>query len=233
MQLNCMFFIMKSKRLLLICSLLIITSVKIYGQVNDAGLWASINIDKKLSSKFSIGFSEEVRFNENISEVGTVFSEIAAGWKFNKFFSASAGYRFILKRDASDFYSKRHRFLINVNAKIKKGRFNLAARARFQSQYSDVYSSDQGATPADYLRTRVTVKYEPDKKYTPFLSAETFFHLNNADGILFDNYRISGGIEYAFNKKYALDFYYLLDREINVNNAWTSYITGIAFNISL
>jgi hypothetical protein len=72
---------------------------------------------------------------------------------------------------------------------------------RYQSQYADVNSSDDGPVPNNYLRPKLTVKYNLEKKYTPFISGEGFIHLNRADGILFDAYRLSAGMEYEFTKK--------------------------------
>ena len=74
------------------------------------------------------------------------------------------------------------------------------------------------------------MKYDFEKRYTPYVSGETFFHLNAPDGILFDNYRLSFGFEYEFTKRSDIQLGYLIDREVQVNNPWTSYITTIAYN---
>src|SRR6187549_3507592 len=102
-------------------TLLLFAQSQVLAQVNDAGLWASINLEKKFSKKVSIHFSEELRFNENISELGVFFSEFTGEYQFNKILSLSGGYRFIQRRRLDDSYSIRHRYIINLNVKDKFG----------------------------------------------------------------------------------------------------------------
>lgn len=204
-------------------------SVPLIAQVNDAGMWIGIDLEKKIGNELAIQFSDEIRMNENISEVGTWLNEIGLDYRINKVISASVAYRLILKRRVDDSYSTRHRYLINLNFKEKFGNFNLSFRTRFQSQYTDILSSDFGKSPDNYLRTRVSVKYNTNRKYIPFVSGETFFHLNHPGGFLFDNYRVSGGIEYQFSKKSSLNLGYMIDREINVSDPWTNYVITMSW----
>ncbi len=225
---NFTFSIMRSN-LLCICLLLFWSTFSV-AQVNDAGLWTSINLEKKITKKIAVDLSQEFRFNENISELGSFFTEISAQYKLHKNLSIGAGYRFINKRELDDSYEKRHRMLFDLNTKEKISKIAVSARIRFQSQYSGVNTSENGKVPDNYLRTKLSVKYDFEKRYTPYLSGETFFHLNAPDGILFDNYRLSFGIEYEFTKRSDIQFGYLIDQEVQVNNPWTSYITTIAYN---
>lgn len=235
MQLKYMFFIM-SNRIIWVFAFLILILAPVttaVAQVNDAGLWASVNLEKKFSKKISLHFSEELRFNENFSELGTVFSELTGEYQFSKMFAVSGGYRFIQKRRLDDSYSTRHRYLINFNVKNKLGPVATNFRIRYQSQYSDIYSSEEGMVPSDYLRTKLSLKYNLQRKYTPFISGEMFVHLNRADGMLLDNYRVSAGMEYEFSKKSSIDLGYMVDREIQVKNPWTSYVVVIGWNYIL
>lgn len=198
-------------------------------QVNDAGMWIGLDLEKKLGNGLTLQFSDEIRMNENISEVGTWFNEIGLDYKINKMISASIAYRLIQKRRVDDSYSTRHRYLINLNFKEKFGNFNFTFRTRYQSQYTDVLSSENGKSPDNYVRTRMVVKYDANRKYTPFLSGETFFYLNHPEGVVFDNYRVSGGISYEWNKKSSLNLGYMMDREINVSDPWTNYIITLSW----
>ncbi len=202
-------------------------------QVNDAGLWASINIEKKFTNKISVHVSVESRFNENFSELGTFYPELTGEYKYNKIFSLSGGYRFILKRRVDDTYSSRHRYLFNLNIKHKISELSANARIRYQSQYSDLNSSEDGKIPSNYLRTKLTLKYDLQKKYTPFVSGEVFFNVNHPGGVLFDDYRVSAGIEYEFSKKSTLELGYLIDREIQIANPLTSYVILIGWSYVL
>jgi len=203
---------------------------RISAQVNDAGLWASINLEKKFNKKWSLHFTEELRMNENITEAGVLFSEITGEYQYNKMFGFSAGYRFIQKRRVDDSYSIRHRYLFNLTVKNKWGSFSTNFRLRYQSQYADVYSSSDGPVPANFLRPKLTVKYNTQKKYTPYISGELFLHMNRADGILMDTYRMAAGVEYEFSKQSSIDLGYLVNREIQVKDPLTSYVISVGWN---
>lgn len=202
-------------------------------QVNDAGLWASVNLEKNIIQKLTAEFSQEFRMNENISELGSFFSEAGMQYRFSKRFAVSAGYRFSNKRRLDDSYSKRHRILFNVNYREKISDLTVAIRLRYQSQYRDVNSSDDGKVPENYFRSKITFKYDLKKRITPFLSGETFVYLNRPEGMLFDNYRLSAGLEYEFSKKSSVDLGYLIDREINKNDPLTGYIIALGWNYRL
>lgn len=71
-----------------------------------------------------------------------------------------------------------------------------------------MFSSSSGLMPSYYSRNKLTLKFDPDKKYTPYISIEIFSPLNDTDGAIFiDNARYTGGIEYAFNRMHSLDFF--------------------------
>jgi len=229
-----MFIIMnKPAYWLRILFFLLIAIPECFAQINDAGLWTSVTLEKKLNRKITLGISEEFRFNENISELSTFFTEAAVEYEFTKAIAISGGYRFINKRRVDDSYSKRHRFLANLVLKWKFGEFNTSVRLRYQSQFSDIESSNDGSVPKNYLRTKLSVKYDLDKRYTPFISGETYYHTNNSDGILFDNFRLSAGIEYDFSKKSSAELGYIFDREVNINEPWTNYIIALSWKYRL
>ena len=197
--------------------------------MDDAGLWASVTVEKKITLKMSAYISEEVRLNENVSEAGTVFTEAGLSYKIIKNLTASAAYRYIQKRKVDDFYSLRHRGIFSLSYKIKIKKVELTVRERYQFQYTDLYSSDDGVIPEAYLRSKLTVKYNSQKKYTPYLSAELFTQLNKLNVDEFDNARYIAGVDYKFNKQHAIDLFYLINREFNVNNPVTDYVSGIGY----
>lgn len=202
-------------------------------QVNDAGMWTSISLEKKLADKLYLDAAGELRLNENFSEVGTMYSEASIAYRFSKSFEASAGYRFIAKRLIDDSYGIRHRYLVNLSYKTKINKWMSTIRARYQSQYSDINRSDDWQVPEDYLRTKWTIKYDTDKDWRPFFSTETFFYLSKMDGILFKEYRIAAGFDYKLNKKTDLTLGYLIDREVQTSDPWTNYVVTVGVSLEL
>ncbi len=215
------------------CLLLILLPFAVSAQVNDAGLWTSLSVQKKLADKLYLDLGGELRLNENFSELGTVYSEALVSYRISKSFEASGGYRFIAKRLVDDSYGIRHRYLINLAYKTKINKVMSTIRARYQSQYSDINRSADWQVPEDYLRTKWTIKYDTDKDWRPFVSAETFFLLDNMDGILFKEYRIAAGFDYKLNKNTDLTLGYLIDREIQTANPWTNYVVTVGLSWEL
>jgi hypothetical protein len=201
-------------------------------QVNDAGLWLSVNAEKKITQKFSIGLSQEFRLNENMAELGSFLTDVGVAYKFNKYIRVSANYRFSGKRRLDDTYSKRHRYYIDLTGRIKKKPVIFLLRSRFQSQYADVFSSAEGKIPSYYSRNKFTLKLDLDKKFVPYISAETFTPISGNDGILIDNARYSAGTEYNFNRMHGIDLFLMMQREFNVVNPETDYILGLGYNFS-
>jgi len=199
-------------------------------QVNDACLWTSMNIEKKITSKFSATLTEELRFNENISELGTAFTELGASYKFYNFFSLGLSYRYIQNKNQDDSYSIRHRYNIDLAFKYKGKKVIASLRERVQTQYTDVNTSEDGKVPVRYLRSKLMLKYDLEKKYTPFISCELFLQLSNPEGNEIDKERFAAGFSYEFSKYTAVDLFYMINKEIHVNDPLTEYITGVEFN---
>ena len=216
----------------LLLFLFLIIYINGIAQVNDAGLWTSINIEKKIVNGFTAGLTEEFRFNENVSELGTFFTEIGIAHKLIKKMTAGVSYRFIQNRNLDDSYNVRHRLNLELAYRFKFHKISASIRERFQSQVKEVQSSDAGFSPINYLRSKISIKYDLKKKITPWLSFESFYQLNNAAGNEIDNLRYALGFDYKINKQHSISLFYLINKEMNVNHPTTSYNSGISYTYS-
>lgn len=197
-------------------------------QVNDAGLWLNINVEKKITQQFSAQFTQGIRLNENFSELGTSFSEIGMSYKIIKPLTVGALYRYSKKRKVDDFYSTSHRYGFNVNYKLKIKSFKINFREQFQSEYKDLGTREMSYIPKKHFRSKISISYDLEKKYSPFVSYELFYKI----GDYIDNVRYKAGIDYEFNKLHTVNAYYMIDKEKNVKNPWTSYIFGFGYNFT-
>ncbi|MDD5571339.1 MAG: DUF2490 domain-containing protein [Bacteroidales bacterium] len=208
-------------------------SGKSTAQSNDAQLWTSLTVEKKLSQTISVNFSEELRLCNNISEIDQFFSDAGIDYKISKPWHISANYRFTNKMQINNTFSKRHRYYFDLSYRNKINNLSFNIRTRFQSQYADVSSSETGKIPEYYSRNKLTLKLDLNKKYTPYISAEMFFQLNNPEGNNIDNMRYTAGIEYEFNKKSSLDIFYMIQQEYNVTNPETDFVIGVGYGFKL
>ncbi|MCX6244393.1 MAG: DUF2490 domain-containing protein [Bacteroidetes bacterium] len=201
----------------------------IFAQVNDAQLWTSLNIEKKITPVLSAHFTEEVRLNENITEVGTIFSDFSLSYRLGKRFKIAAGYRFSNQRNVDDSYDKRHRYYFDLGYREKVKPVTFLLRTRFQSEYSNIYSSEDGFVPDNHARVKLTLKFDLNRKFVPYIEGESFFRLNRIVYGSFDQLRLCGGIEYTFNRMHMVDVHYLFRKEYNVKHPETDYVVGISY----
>jgi hypothetical protein len=200
-------------------------------QQNDAGLWASFHIEKKISKKFTVDFSPEVRLDENLAEAGTVFTEAGIEYKILKRLTAAVILRYTEKRKPDESYSARQRAMFDLAYRYKIQKFNITLRERIQSQVTDDPSDK--LKYVNYLRNKISVKYDTAKKYQPWISAEIFYQLNNYRGNEIDNLRYAAGFDYKLNKKNTFGLFYLINKEVNVNDPLTDFVTGISYTLTL
>lgn len=208
---------------------LLFNCIRLLSQDNDAMLWMSANLEKKITPDLSFTFSEEVRMYENVTEVGMVFSDAGLGYKIGSRFRVEAHYRFISRKNIDNSYDKSHRYYFDLTYREKIKPLTFLLRGRFQSQYTNVFSSQEGAKPANYARIRLTVKADAGRKIKPYMYAEPFFWLNAPGGVLFDNMRYCAGVEYSFNRIHMIDLYYMIQQEYNLPHPGTDFIIGIGY----
>ncbi|MCB0397471.1 MAG: DUF2490 domain-containing protein [Flavobacteriales bacterium] len=211
-----------------VTALFIVGSTVCTAQVKDAGLWLGVNVKKNLTQKFSVEFGQALRWNENVTELGSTFSEIGGAYKIRPRLHISAFYRFGQDRQLDNRYSLCHRYYADLSYKIKLKPISLTFRERYQATYRDINRREKGEVARDYLRTRLALKYDLEKKYTPYLEAEAFYRVDD----WITKIRFRGGMEYDFNKWSSIELFYMINKEIQVVNPWTSFITGVSYTYS-
>lgn len=194
--------------------------------VSDAKLWTGISISKKVND-FEFSFSEDLRFDENMSHIDKVFSELGADYKIVKGFYAGVNYRFSKDNDyESRNYNIRHRFDLSLTYKRKYEKFRFSFRTKFQTK---------SATPEEnsptYSRNKFAVKYKLKNDFTPFISYEFYYQFNEEK--IINRTRISLGSAYKINKHNALKFFYLYENRFNVKTLKHNHIYGISYSFEL
>jgi hypothetical protein len=225
----------KTVRLLVFLAFIgdLLCSSSLFAQVKDAGLWTSVNFEVKVVKKLTATISEEVRFNENISEAGTIFTDAGLTYKLNKHLQFAGNYRYIQKRTVEDYYSFRHRFYADVKYSHKLKQFDISLRSRLQDQYSDIGRASDGGIPEFYLRNKLSLALDLNKPYSPFMSVELFSPLNYPHYNAFDNIRTTAGIEYAFSKHHKIEIFYMIQKEVNVSEPQIDFVIGLGYSYKL
>ncbi|MEO8087070.1 MAG: DUF2490 domain-containing protein [Bacteroidota bacterium] len=201
-----------------------------HAQQNDFGIWSSVAVSHKFTQKLSATLEEQFRFNQNAGSIAQYFTDAGVEYSLSKRFKVGVCYRFINSAQET-YYSKRHRFYCDLSYKTKLSKVLLILRSRLQAQQQDIYSSDIGSISAWYSRNKITAKFDLDKKYTPYLATELFYMISTPDkgGGIIDKMRYTAGVSYEFNRVHAIDLYYILQQDRNVNDPVTDYVVGIGY----
>jgi hypothetical protein len=210
---------------------LLLLGSKAFPQVNDAGLWLSANVQKDFNPSWSLGFSEELRLMENISEAATIFSDLGLEYRFNKHLKASVHYRFLNDRRLDDSYESWQRLYMDVSYRQKFKPFVFSIRERLQSQFEKFASAEENSTQY-YSRTRLNLKLDLNRKVSPYLGAELFHPFHDPASRFFDKARYSAGFEFSVTSRQMIDLNYMIQLHRHTAPA-NDYIIGLGYFLTL
>lgn len=199
-----------------------------YAQVNDAGLWLEIGIEKQITQAFSVEYDHCSRFNENISELGTIINELGANYKLNKKSQFSVFYRHYNKLQLNNQYTPASRIYVDYSRKVKAGFFDMNVRLRFQIHQNKFFVFNPEESISSALRPKVSLKHSFGK-IEPYISAEAYFPIFNNGYKPLDKIRLETGIEYSFSKMHSIDLGYLIQREYFTENPETDFILQLGY----
>lgn len=137
-------------------------------QSDDFGLDFTLEAQKKLSKKWSLGLEGELRTRDNASTNDRWSLGLDIDYKIAKWLKASAGYTYlydnqvqtsyylptdddVLEGDAeagdpkkcAQYWAPRHRFNVSLTASQKFGNWKLSLRERWQYTYRPEYTVDE------------------------------------------------------------------------------------------
>ena len=126
-------------------------------QSDDFGMWTSVELEKKVNKKFSLGLEAEMRTRDNSGEMDRWSFGLSGSYKLTKWLKAGAGYTLLydnnekcsyyddeddegepwygkVKRQAQ-YWGIRHRVYAGLQGSVDVGRFKLSLRERWQYTY--------------------------------------------------------------------------------------------------
>ncbi len=136
---------MKNKRFVLS----LVAAASVWGAMaqSEWGSYTSAEISKKISKKWSLDGSLELRTGNDFQNVDSWRLGVGATYKLNKWLKADAGYTFIYDYNARDttynakgkankvnytYFSPRHRVFASISANKTFGKWSLGLRERWQ-----------------------------------------------------------------------------------------------------
>ena len=209
-----------------IITLLLITPIFTSAQVvSDAKLWTGVTISKKVDD-FNFSFKNQVRFNENMSHIYKLFTDIGADYKLTKGLYVGANYRFNrFNYYESKNYELYHRFSIGISYKHKVEQFRFTVKNKLQHG-----SAKGNKVSTTFNRTKFVIAYKANDQFTPYASYEIFYSFNIRYIVAS---RLALGGKFKINDNNSIKTYYFFGNSYNVKNLKHNHVWGITYNIKL
>jgi hypothetical protein len=219
------------KSAFVLCIIAILLPAKSNAQIDDVGAWFGVSFEKKFSRRLLVSLGEQLRLNQDVTAIDVFFTDAGIEYLFTKKLKAGIHYRFI-NSNQENYYSKRHRFYFDLSYKDKIKFVTLSVRGRIQEQFTNFYSSETGKIPEWVARPKLTAKFDLDKKYSPYVSSELFYIVDNAKSEHFVNsgYRYEAGITYDFNRLRSINPFILFQH--THKNEFNELIYGLTYTMA-
>ncbi len=210
------------KRITLLLTFSLISVIALSQKPSDLELWTGGSIKLKIDKKWSVGITEQFRFNDGISTLSKSFTELGVKFKINKSFSLKGGYRYINR----PYKSSQHRIALdgNYDWSKKDSPLSFAYRLRFQNLLGNNKT---------YIRNKIKLGYKLSKLVDPFVAYEAYFRLNGKNEFRVSRFTI--GLDWRIIKPLHLTTYYRIQDDIFVKKPERQYIIGmmLAYKLDL
>jgi len=195
-------------------------------------LWVESGFSYKVNKKLSFALAQNLKFNDNATNVDTINHQVALRYRVADFLRISGGYRFIvepLSNVTTAYINYWHRFYGDARLRFRAKRVSFIYRLRFQEQFGD----ERQLTGREFkmkhtIRNKVELEFDLPKKFTAFTYGELFARIADNDGIL-HKWRAAVGLEYDY-KKHDFSLYYMREQLLNGTVAPHANILGIGYS---
>lgn len=198
----------------------------------DFLIWSGYKLKKTIAPGTSIRFRQEIRLRNNASEVQKGLAEVEIRYKFNKYLSVGMSYRNSQIVQREFVFSSRHRMVTDLILKNKWKPVELSYRMRYQLNYRDIFTSENGRVPEQLLRHKFQAEIDLDKRWAPYVATEFFNIAQELPSINSVQNRFRFGIDYELNRNNSISVFYMF-RTTHINTPEADYILGIRLYVSL
>ena len=224
-------------------------------QGDDFGVWTDVNVEKKLTSRWSIEGGAELRTRDNSKELDRWSLGAEASYKVFDWLKLSAGYVFIDDHrynlndkgtKYADFWGVRHRFNASLTASQSFGDLSISLRERWQytyrpevtvSRYYAVSSAIKGYDADEYAdehtysgKGKNVWRNRLMMKYKLSRMVRPYVQAESTMGCSLEKMRYGVGTEIRLNKHHSLDARYIFQRYYDDDaDEANSHILGVGY----
>ena len=200
--------------------------------MRDVGIWTSLKIVQPIDKRMNISLNEGIRFDNNISNTANIFTQFKSSYEIVKGLKLTLGYRWSKKKSWIKEIDLENRYQIDLSYKYKFKDFGIKHRARYQSKYVNLYSTEFGKFPTSVIRNKTSLSYSINKKIKPYISFEFFYPTTDEIRIV-DKHRYSAGVDFRIMKNLYGDVFFVYQNEINQRNPIYDLISGAGISYDL
>lgn len=213
------------KFVLIILNFFCWTSLYAQEQIDFVGS-LNFGIEKRLSQSIHLTGLSSIKINQDLHEVGFFFLDVGAKYKYNNKVGINFNYRYAKRRNLDNGYDTRH-FLygdLDLNHSFRK--WTMFSTHRFQAMFYS-HIGDSYKRPVFYLRNQFGIKYRINYFWQPYIESELFTPMFRSEQALFNQYRISFGVSYTFNRDFKISIFEQAQHDINQVSRNTNFITAL------
>jgi hypothetical protein len=206
-------------------------------QMKDFQIWPNIYLEGKVTKRLNAHINQQTRFGNNASQFQLAYADFGFGYRITKFMLVNLDYVYMRRREFVDNHEQqqiigsRHQVYTSVVIKKDMRRSRITYRGMLQGQYRDVYSSNRGVFPQYYFRNKLTLRYNLNKYFTPYIASELYYHFNTKGNNGLNRSRYFVGFFYNIGSKSAIEIYYMIQQPLRMQaNVPFVFALGIGFS---
>jgi len=192
----------------------------------DTEIWIGPTLGFKLSKKIQTAVEYQTRYSETDGEFRSHFLQLNLKYRLHRNLSVNTFYRPIFRPDKSN----RTRWALDLVGQYKKNKkSDLSLQWRLRGQYTFEHEFEETRKYFAYLRNRLKLKYDYNKKLTPWISGELYSLLAELDesAEFIRKCRFTIGFDWQFMKRLELSTYYRYQSDVNVKKPDQEHVIGL------
>lgn len=227
-----------------------------FAQGDDFGVWTSVEAEKKINKKISVGLEAELRTRDDVSELDRWSVGVGGQYKLTKWLKVGAGYSFLndnnrkitykqtnnMPNKLAEYWGVRHRFNVSLTGSHKFGNLQVSLRERWQYTYRPSKTIDQrwdyddeefDNKPKTYkgkgknvLRSKLQLSYD-----IPHSHFEPYLSAETFNSWAIAKTRYAAGVDWKITKKHGVGLYYLYQsvHDDDDDNEPNRHVVGVEY----
>ena len=190
-------------------------------------------MDVDVTNKLSAALEYEHRFDQYLTTFDKAFVEPSVSYKLTKKLQLGVQYRVMYDQDQVRNREFKQRVAGYVRYKFDVDDFEIKIKTALQYGFDDLTNASFSYNQKLINRNSITIEYDWfGKKFKPFVEYEFFYHINNPNGGIINQWRLKAGTSYELTKSSKFSVYYAFENEFNVVAPVDSHILGMGFAYS-